>query len=336
MRRSLARGFAFVWAAATVLCGCGGGSEPSGSVDESILFPPPTQAEIEAVQSEWNARDLNAHDVVLLNLDTANPNYDVRIYEHKVGANTHVGAITVPKNAAPGTVPVLVHADGLAQHDPTFDLGRNLEMAGELAHGVVLVMPAFRGRTLIFKGVSYPAAGDFCDAFDGAADDAIALLTVAEQEVAAANMDRVMVRGGSRGGNTALLLAARDERVKLVLAIAAPTDFNRLEVRVRNSDQFRCQFIDNKTPEESRMRILASSPLHFPVLANVRRVFIFHGSEDNVVPLWNATDMAAALEVQGVPTSFEIFDGYGHGDLGSAPGFREAQRAAVAELFTME
>jgi dipeptidyl aminopeptidase/acylaminoacyl peptidase len=68
----------------------------------------------------------------------------------------------------------------------------------------------------------------------------------------------------------------------------------------------------------------------------VRKVFIFHGSADEVVPVWNAIEMAAALEVRGVPTELKIFEGYGHQDLGSAPDFRAAQRAAFAELFTME
>jgi dipeptidyl aminopeptidase/acylaminoacyl peptidase len=67
----------------------------------------------------------------------------------------------------------------------------------------------------------------------------------------------------------------------------------------------------------------------------VRRVFIFHGSADAVVPLWNATEMAAHLNDLSIPVDLEIFDGYGHDDLGSAPAFRSAQRAAIGELFRL-
>jgi len=334
--RSLAIGY---WLATSALLGlgaCAGGSEPGRSADPQLSFPTPTAAELQAVTSEWNQRDLSARDVELANQDTSPADYDVQIYRHRVGANTHYGAVTIPKNALPGTVPVVVHADGLDQQNPLLNLDENLQMAGALLQAVVYVVPTFRGRSLIYKGVSYPADGDFCDAYDGAADDAIALLNVVASEVPAANLDRVMARGGSRGGNTALLMAIRDSRMKAVLAIAAPVDFNRLEVRARYSAQFRCQFIDNMMPEASRSRVLASSPLHFAALSSVRKVSIFHGSADEVVPVWNATEMAAALEVRGVPTELKIFEGYGHQDLGSAPDFRAAQRAAFAELFTME
>jgi dipeptidyl aminopeptidase/acylaminoacyl peptidase len=334
--RDLAIGYWLATSALMGLCACGGGSEPAQSPDPQLSFPTPTAAELQAVTTEWNQRDLGARDVELANQDTLAVDYDVQIYRHRVGANTHYGAVTIPKNALPGTVPVVVHADGLDQQNPPLNLDENLQMAGALLQGVVYVVPTFRGRSLIYKGVSYPADGDFCDAYDGAADDAIALLNVVASEVPAANLDRVMARGGSRGGNTALLMAVRDARIKLVLAIAAPVDFNRLEVRTRYAGQFRCQFLDNKTPEASRLRVLASSPLHFPVLPSVRKIFLFHGSADEVVPVWNASEMAARLQARGVPTELKIFEGYGHQDLGSAPDFRAAQRAAFGELFTME
>lgn len=319
------------------LCACtGGGGKSPPEADARFSFPAPSASELESVQAAWAQRDLAVHDVEVVTTDTSSPDYDVKIFKHRVAGKIHFGAVTIPKDAQPGSTPVGLHADGLDQHDPNMDLGTTLAMAGELLRAVVFVVPTFRGRTLIYKGVTYAAEGDFCDAFDGAADDAIALLNVVEQEVPAANMDRVMVRGGSRGGNTALLLAIRDPRIKLALAISAPTDFNRLEVRVRYGDQYKCQFIDGKTPEQSRLRILASSPLYFPVLDTVRKVFIFHGSVDAVVAQWNAIEMATRLQDEGTPVELKIFDGYGHEDLGSSPEFRAAQRAAFGELFTLQ
>jgi dipeptidyl aminopeptidase/acylaminoacyl peptidase len=209
-------------------------------------------------------------------------------------------------------------------------------MAGELLRGVVYVVPTFRGRTLLYKGVSYPADGDFCDAYDGATDDAIALLNLVEGSIEAADMDRVMVRGGSRGGTIALLMAVRDVRVDIALAIAAPVDFNRLELRARYANQFRCQFIANRAADQSRQAILASSPLHFSMPMSVQRVFIFHGSDDAIVPLWNATEMATHLDNLEVPVELRVFEGYGHDDLNSSPDFRSAQRAAFGELFNLD
>jgi len=324
-------------AIALCLCACTGGGKPPQEADARFSFPPPTTEELNSIQATWAQRDLTPHDVELVKTDVSSPDYDVEIFKHRVGGQIHFGAVTIPKNAQPGAIPVVVHADGLSQQDPQMDLDKNIAMAGELLKAVVFAAPVFRGRTLIYKGVTYSAEGDFCDAYDGAADDAIALLNVVELEVPAANMDRVMARGGSRGGNTALLLAIRDPRIKIALAISAPTDFNRVEVRVRYGSQYKCQFLDGKTPEQSRARILASSPLYFPVLDTVREVFLFHGSVDSVVPVWNAVEMAdRLLEQGGASVELKIFDGYGHEDLGSAPEFRTAQRAAFGDLFALQ
>jgi len=320
--------------AAALCLGACAGSESSGSAGPSVSADPPTTAELDAVMAQWKQRDLSARNTTLLGEYTSNADYDLRIYEHRVADRTHYGAITIPKNAAPGAVPVLVQLDGLDQSNPNLDLNAQLQMAGELLRGVVYVVPTFRGRNLLYAGASYRADGDFCDAYDGATDDAIAFLSVAENEILAADMNRVMARGGSRGGNTALLMAERDSRIKLVLAMSAPTDFNRSEVRAKYGAQYRCQFIDKMTPEESRLRILASSPLFFPVLPTIEKVFIFHGDIDDVVPVWNANEMAARLDAQKVLTSLRIFAGYGH-DLGASPDFRSAQRSAIGELFAL-
>lgn len=328
----------FRWIAVSLifsLCGCGGGSEPSGDLDPSLSFATPSQAELQSISAEWAARDLSVRDLTFTLRDTAPADYDVLIVRHRVAGNTHYGAMTVPKDAAPRSVPVVVHADGLSQDNPPVNLDTQLQMAGELLRGVVYVIPTFRGRTLLYKGVSYPSDGDFCDAYDGATDDAISLLNVVDESVAAADMERVMVRGGSRGGTVALLMAVRDSRVDLALAIAAPVDFNRMELRARYADQFRCQFITNKAPDQSRKAILASSPLHHHMPPTVQRVFLFHGSADAVVPLWNATEMAVHVGAQSIPVDLELFEGYGHDDLDSAPGFRSAQRAAFGELFRL-
>lgn len=326
---------ALVLAALHALIGCGGGNEPSGELDPSLSFAAPSQSELEVITADWQQRDLSVHDSDLVIHDATPGDYEVLIIRHRMGASSHYGAITIPTNAAARSVPVVVHADGLAQDNPPVNLDLHLQMAGELLRGVVYVIPAFRGRTLLYKGVSYPSDGDFCDAYDGATDDAIAMLNVVETSVDAANMERVMVRGGSRGGTIALLMAVRDPRVDIALAIAAPVDFNRLELRARYAEQFRCQFLANRSADQSRRIILASSPVHFPVPATVKKVSIFHGNVDAVVPLWNATEMAAHLDDLGVPVDLHVFEGYGHEDLNSSPEFRSAQRAVVGELFSV-
>jgi pimeloyl-ACP methyl ester carboxylesterase len=306
---------------------------PSDAQRPEFSYPAPTEVELQTVVAKWQQRDLSARSVVLLTEDAA-ANYTVRLYEHLVGGNTHYGAVSIPKGAQPASVPVVLFADSLNQNDPTIDVGLRLRNAEAVLPYVIFVIPAFRGRTLIYKGLSFPASGDFCDAYDGAADDAIALLNVIETQVNEADFSRVMVRGGSRGGNTALLLAERDPRVKVAVAIAAPTDFNRVEPGFRYKAQFDCQFIDGKSAAESREKILASSPLHFPVLPSVSRVHLLHGRADQVVSVWNADEMAARLRAQGVDVDYRSYEGYGHEDIGMSPAFQAAQQSIFERFLT--
>lgn len=311
--------------AALLLAGCGGGDSGPDFRATDFDFTPATSAQLQEIQTLWRSRDLAAQNVSVFHRDDSNAIYELRIYEHTVGNRLHYGAVTIPKGAATAVYPVVLFADGLAQDNPTMDIGRWAQNAQGRLGQAIFVVPAFRGRTLIYNGISANAAGDFCDAYDGAADDAIALLNVVQAAVPQSDFSRVMARGGSRGGNTALLLAVRDPRVTVASAASAPTDFYRAEVATRYGRQYQCQFIDGKTPDESRRRMLASSPLLFPILRNVTRVYLDQGSSDDVVPLWNAEDMAAAMRVQAVNLDYHVYAGYGH-DLGASPEFRLVQQ----------
>ena len=301
-------------------CG-GGGDQPS---DHAFDFTPPTTAQLQEVQTAWASRDLTAKNVSVFHRDDSNPNYELRIYQHVVGGRTHYGAVTIPKNGGRTSFPVVLFAAGLSQDNPTMDIGRWAQSAQARLGQAVFIIPAFRGVTLLYNGITATAAGDFCDAYDGATDDAIALMNVVEANVPQADFSRVMARGGSRGGNIALLLAVRDPRVTVASAASAPTDFYRADVANHYSRQYQCQFIEGKTADESRRRMLASSPLRFAILRNVTRVYLDHGGADDVVPPWNAEEMAAALRAQAVNLEYHLYPGYGH-DLGDSQEFREVQ-----------
>lgn len=312
----------FLAPVALVLSACGGGDEaPAAS---SFDYTPPTSAQLREIQTLWAGRDLAAQNVTVFHRDDSNLIYELRIYQHVVGGRTHFGVVTIPKNSPRTSFPVVLFADGLAQDNPTMDIARWVQGAQARLGQAVFVVPAFRGRTLIYNGISVNAAGDFCDAYDGATDDAIALLNVVEAAIPQADFSRVMARGGSRGGNTALLLAVRDPRVTVASAASAPVDFYRAEVAARYGRQYRCQFFDGKTAEEARRRMLASSPLRFPILPNVTRVYLDQGSADEVVPSWNAEEMAAQMRAQAVNLEYHLYPGYGH-DLGASPDFRLVQ-----------
>ncbi|HEU5135422.1 MAG TPA: prolyl oligopeptidase family serine peptidase [Steroidobacteraceae bacterium] len=305
-----------------ILTACGGG-DGGDEAATGFVFPAPTQARLEGVQAMWRARDLAPREATVFHQDDTNANYQLRIYEHIVGGRRHYGVVTIPKGA--GAYPVVLFADGLDQSNPSMDLGRWEQAAQARLGQFVYVVPVFRGRTLIYRNLSLSAGGDFCDAYDGAADDSIALLNIVDAEIPQADFTRVMARGGSRGGNIALLLGVRDARVTAVSAGSAPVDFYRAEVANHYAGQYRCQFLDGKSEEQSRERMLASSPLHYPMRAGVRRVYLDHGDADVVVPPWNATEMAAHLRATGTRVELQMYAGFGHSDIGNSSAFQSRQ-----------
>ena len=274
----------------------------------------------------WASRDLSAQSVELVYTKNTGDD-EVRIYQHKINGRTHYGAITIPNSQAMSTgVPVVIFAGGLQQSNPSINIQSqvlNHSQGDSSTTDFIQIIPAFRGRALIYDGLSFSADGDFCDAYDGAADDAIAMLNVAESRVSQGRYDKVMVTGGSRGGNTALLLAVRDRRINVAMPASAPVDFHRTSVRNHYGSQYSCQFFDDKNNQESRERILASSPLHFDVLPTVENIILHHGTQDSTVPFWNLQEMAINLEDQGVNYFAHAYAGEGHRSLYDTPAYAE-------------
>ena len=178
----------------------------------------------------------------------------------------------------------------------------------------------------------FSSEGDFCDAYDGAADDAIALLNVAEELVPEANFEEVLVFGASRGGNTALLMGNRDRRVNTIIAMAPPVDFYWQPLVEAYGDQFACQFLEGKTVEQSRERMLLSSPLRFEMAEGVESVFLYHGTRDAIVPLWNSYEMAARLEADGIDVTTFYYPGNTHGSFIRMPEHPTDRASAVGRF----
>ncbi len=341
-----ARKLGFGLLSATVLlsaCGGGGGTtaaSPSPSpppstpvTTPSFDFRSPTNAELAQVQASWAQRDLSAKNVSVAD-ELDNGSYKITIYMHRVGENTHVGAVVVPNRTFRAPIAVLVLLEGLDQSNPPMRLDQSL--FGYRADAV-LVIPLYRGRTLIHNGRSFSANGDFCDAYEGATDDTIALLNVVASTTPKADMNNVIVMGYSRGGNVALLMGERDQRVRNVIAGAGPTDFYRQEVRDHYGSQYTCQFFADKTDAASRQKMLASSPLRFDMLTSVTKVQIFQGVADQTVPVWNATEMQARLIAQGRNVIYRPYAGFGHTDIfGNATFVNEWNQARIDAIGIVE
>ncbi len=321
-----------------LLVACGGGSgsgSGSGSTSSSTTTPSEvfsfravTDEDLNRVKTTWAQRDLSAKEVSLAYEDSQ-PNYHIRIYKHKVGSNFHFGAVITPSAILTKPLPVVVTVDGLNQANPSMTMDNSLR---DYKSDSVLVVPAFRGRYLRYKNQNFFAEGDFCDAYDCATDDTIALMNVVEATEPRAKMDKILVMGYSRGGNVALLLGERDKRVDTVVAGASPVDFYRQQVRDRYGSQYTCQFFTGKTIDQTRERILASSPLHFAILPSVNKVHLFQGGSDDVVPPWNGQEMNDRLISQKANVSFYLYNGYGHGDIWQNQNFVNTWQQLTSEF----
>jgi dipeptidyl aminopeptidase/acylaminoacyl peptidase len=140
--------------------------------------------------------------------------------------------------------------------------------------------------------------------------------------------ERLIIRGGSAGGYTAL--AALTTRPEVFKAAASYYGICDLEVLVSDTHKFESRYTDRLIGPHPQRRDLyrERSPIH-----KIERLscplILFHGAEDKVVPLNQAEIMAAAVRAKGLPVALMIFANEQH-------GFRHAAntvRSLEAELW---
>jgi hypothetical protein len=306
------------------------------------VFDKPTPAEIRAVEVDWRTRDLTPHDVQQVTtkeVELAGSRSIVRIVSHRVHGSRHYGAIIIPPNAKPGCCPVVIEAKGVSPSYFPLSLEglHTLGFMGDLRQQFIYLVPSYRGELLKFDGVDYQSEGDRTDAWDGATDDAIALLNVALQTTPAADANRICAFGQSRGGTVALLLGIRDRRISCVVDSAGPTDWFELMgtegwtqeeifgegLRTRaNPEETGGQLIDHfllkairgqENLAAVRHRMLAASPLYFA--SRLPRALLHYGVEDPFVPVRNGLQFVAELRRHHVPAQrfqASFYPGEGH------------------------
>lgn len=292
------------------------------------LFAPPTPAEIAAQRAAWAARDLAPQDVQEVAsglLDLGEVTAGVRIISHRVHGFRHYGAIVLPAGTeqAGGSHPVMLDLKGVSWDYFALDLRQLLSprLLGAEQGRFIYVVPSFRGEVLRFDGVDYISEGDRTDGWDGATDDALALLNVALASTPQMDATRIAAFGKSRGGSVALLAGLRDGRIARVLDWAGPADWFALmasegwtqqdivadALRVRASpkedggqfvERMLAHVIDGRWGlAEARAQMLASSPLYF--VDGLRCVRGLYGVEDEMVPVANGRALARALGTRG-------------------------------------
>jgi pimeloyl-ACP methyl ester carboxylesterase len=307
------------------------------------LFAPPSDAERKAVLADWQHRELKPRDVQVIKRVPYNLGNrgklpaEIVIISHRVHGGKHYGAIIVPKNATPGCCAVVLDVKGVSWNYFPLNLTRPSNLMQALADDgdrFIYVVPSLRGEKLILGDESWVSEGDRTNDWDGATDDAIALLNVTLKITPEADPARIAAFGHSRGGTVVLLAAERDPRIRRVVSMSGPTDHFFLQgedgwtPRESVADALRNhgapkdlggQFLETflagaiageKSLNETRHLLLASSPRYFAERLPLTQ---FHyGLDDGVVPPANGREIIAPMRKAGLKPEAYFYPGFGH------------------------
>lgn len=341
------------------LSGCGdavgSGRRVVAGVDLDALFAPPTPAEVSAVEDEWRGRDVSTQDVqvaasspVSLGPTTAN----LRVVSHTVAGVRHYGAIVVPANAAPASLPILVVGHG---GDGGLNVNQLLTLLtlglGGAADDFVYVTPAFRSEPLVFQGVTYASEGE-PSPWDRDVDDALALLNTTIDLTPEADSTRIAVVGFSRGAAVGLLMAIRDPRIAGVVEYFGPADFfgpfvqqvveEALMGRPRylpGLTHLDARFIQplqrgELTIDDVRSELVRRSAVYFA--SRIPQLQVHHGTADSVVPVGEAERLIQVMRDagRGAPEFESYLYPGGRHDLLSLPGSTERTIAFLGRVLS--
>lgn len=298
----------------------------TSKTDEEMLgriLIDPTSDEIEAIISYLKGRDLSPKNVVIHDtVELSNSNI-LYILSHQVDGYKHYGAVIIPARISQNKLPVILFTTGGDGMNKEFDITQDFNHAAaqfpgflgaDLDKKFIVVIPSFRGQQLIIGDKKYQSEGNINDAFDGATTDALALLNVTLETFKQANESKIAIYGGSRGGTVALLAAARDERIKRVIAVAAPTDMKALYQLY--PEQFKLLFFNDLlkgeiTEQEARRKFISISPIYFT--SQLPSVQLHHDKNDPFVPADFAQKLTDKMTSQGKHLDLYFYNESIHG-----------------------
>ena len=331
-------------------CDSGGGTTEPPSDDTILfglnytrLFAPPTAAEVQAVQADWAGRNpQTAGTKTAASAEIGDATY--RVLQHTVSTSdgvsvTHFGIVRIPTGASNLPVVVVHHGDddGFSINALTSNTGVEQWVAAfpELASRTVQAWPVYRSET-ITTGSDIPAgpfaAGGDPSPWDYDVDDSIAFLTATlERWADETDSGNVVAMGMSRGANTALLHAIRDDRIDAVVDYYGPADFynegaQQLATGVLTGNagalslpgaQYLFDNVLNPLRTETggynanadyataRLEVLRRSASVFT--NDLPDTQVHHHYRDPVVPFTFSQALAASVEANGSGGSFDLF-----------------------------
>ncbi|MHC4944604.1 MAG: alpha/beta hydrolase family protein [Planctomycetota bacterium] len=205
------------------------------SISLAILFAPPSQHEIDIIKADWLSRNPMVQGWIVESEGILSSGHFAKVVSHEVSGYRHYGLIRYPGNFVPGgSYPVLVfnhmgcngaRIDELNQFDNSFLPGTFL------ADNFFYIMPSYRSEHLNAGELGYYQSEGDPSVMDWDVDDTLALLYGVLTHIDDADPARIAVYGGSRGGSVSLLVGIRDDNIKLLAELFAPTCWNLPSIR---------------------------------------------------------------------------------------------------------
>jgi tetratricopeptide (TPR) repeat protein len=319
------------------------------------LFYPPTEKEIKAIWDEWQSRDFSPQKVELINKQDiliGGIPAESFIISHFVNGSRHFGAVVIPKNTTGKKMPAIVELKGVSPGYFPMQVPEGLYTPDFLctdAKNFIYIIPSFRGEKLVVNNTEYVSEGDRADSWDGATDDAIALLSAALQMFPQIDTARISSFGKSRGGGVSLLMGIRDKRIKKVINWAGPVDWFRymnvggwdqqelvtmgLQIQAtpfQTGGQFIERFLKRSIEgkeglAKARLHMIRSSAYYFS--EHLPDVQMHYGAEDVSVPPVNGTGMQKRMKAThfSKKATFFFHKGAGH-DLDVLIAYKESRK----------
>ena len=297
-------------------------NDPLKDIDKTALFAAPTAEELNAVQTAWQQRDLTPQDSKVEATYPITPQLTLKMISFRLYGNKQYASVLLPTTTKPLPVQLFVSGFGL---DMPYSYG-NVKVSSTDLLPIIHVTPALRGQSLtyIVNDITYTSPiseGTRNDAFDGATDDAIAALNAVSILFKEADTARVMVRGGSRGGTVAMLMAERDKRVKRAVGVAFPTELLAQTATHTKDPTYRFQFLDSlidgkMTISQARLRMIASSPYYF--YRQLPKTQIHFAEKDDITPVTQGQKLFDAMKAAGLDGDMQyfIYNGRDHHNIG--------------------
>lgn len=313
----------------TTLLGFTASTSSAQSDAFDAIFTAPTNAEKQAVLSDWNSRKQPVQGW-RVEQSIKDEGYRLDIVSHTLEGNRHYAAVRTPANHRAGqSAPILVLNHGGWEGA---DADWALHTTDDCLADFFVVVPSFRGEPLRFEGRTYRSTGKQ-SLIDRDVDDTMALISGVVRNYPGAQGDDVSAWGFSRGGGVSLVLGIRDPRVDRVVNVFGPTDVlthDDMADRVREvyygedlgpfytfpAQWMRAHLRGQMSEKTLRKKLLAGSALHFADRLP-SRVQTHHGARDTIVPVDNARALHEVLDQRSdmdVNEYFEYRFG-GHGEL---------------------